>query len=231
MWAVSGLLPLLYLLQFVALGFALWASIKVSWVLKRYKKVANSLGLTGAGLVQSLAKRLGINVTVSEGKGWLVDYFNPRNDEIVLSSDIYRGNSIAAIGVAAHEFGHALQKASRYPFLIIRNTMVPIVKWGSNVGYLAIFLGFILNSLGLAKFGVVLMFTLVLFSLLTLPVEFDASKRALKLLEKELGLPEEELKKVNRVLKAAALTYVAAFISTLIEFLYYAVLVFSRGDD
>ena len=210
---------LLYLLTWV---IAI-ASIGVSFVLKimfaKYSKQKNSLNYTGVDVVKVLGKITGINLKIRRGSGTLTDYYDPRTETITLSPAVYDMPSIASIGVAAHEFGHAMQKHENYPFLRLRSLMVPVVNFGTNFGFWLFMIGVVLNLLNLAYLGLFLFGASVVFTLITLPVEFNASSRALVLLQ-ELGLPEDELKKVKKVLIFAALTYVMAFASAVTNFLY-----------
>ena len=220
---------LYYLGIFVIMGFSLWAQFKVKGTFKKYSKVPNSLGITGAQFVAEAASKLGIKLQVRQSSGLLTDYFDPRKDIISLSPEVYNGTSISSLGVAAHELGHAIQKKEKYFWMWVRSLLVPIVPVGTYLGYVLIILGLIINALGLAELGLALFALMVVFTGITLPVEFDASKRALKLLH-EFGLPQDEVKGVKKVLTAAALTYVAAFVSALWDFMYFALMVFGRKD-
>lgn len=209
----------LYLLTWIIAGISILLSIVVELLFSHYNKIPNSLELSGADLIKLLNKKTGLSISAKPGRGWSADYFDPRTNSITLSNKIYSTPSIAAIGITAHEYGHALQKATKYPFLMLRSIMVPVVNIGTNLGTWIFFIGLILGLTNLAMLGVILFASVTVFTLITLPVEFNASFRALKLL-KELNLPTEELNQVKIILFFAALTYVAAFASALINLLY-----------
>ena len=223
-------LGLYYLGLFVIFLFSIYAQVKVWGAIKRYSKVPNSLGLSGKEFVEKAAKKLGIPLKVTLARGWLGDYFDPRTNTIALSKSVYYEKSVAALGVAAHELGHAIQKKEGYFWMWIRSALVPIVPIGTYLGYFLIILGLAINALGLAELGLLLFGLMVVFTGVTLPVEFDASRRAYRLL-KEWGMPAEELQGVKSVLTAAALTYVAAFASALWSFLRMALIVFGGRRD
>ncbi len=210
---------IVYLLTWVIAIASLGVSFVLKLVFSKYTKQPNSLGYTGVDIVHKLGEVTGIKLDIKRGRGTLTDYYDPRNDTITLSESVYSVPSIASIGVAAHEFGHALQKHENYPFLRLRSLMVPVVNIGTNLGFWIFMAGIVLNVLNLAYLGLVLFGASVIFTLITLPVEFNASSRALKLLE-DIGLEQDELKKVKKVLSLAALTYVMAFASAVTNFLY-----------
>ncbi len=212
----------MYLL-FIAPGIvlALWASYRVRSAFATYSEVPTAMGYTGAEAAQRLLDRAGItDVRVVPTHGFLSDHYNPVTKELALSEAVYSGRSIAAIGVAAHEAGHAIQHADHYFPLWIRSALVPTASIGSNLGYIVMAVG-LLFSPYLVLLGAVLFSAVVLFQLVTLPVEFDATSRAKQLvLETGIVHPSERVG-MDRVLNAAALTYVAAVVSSLLVLLYY----------
>ena len=157
--------------------------------------------------------------------------YNPKNKTVSLSEDIYDGTSIASISVAAHECGHAIQHKEGYIFLKIRSFLVPFTNFSTKIGYFVVVIGLIFNLLGVAKFGIYLLLVILLFQLVTLPVEFNASSRAKKQLNKLNIVTEDEDSGVKSMLLAAAFTYVASLVSTLLQILRLALIVFSRNDD
>lgn len=217
---------------------ALYAQSKVGSTFNKYSKVSNSRGFTGADVARQLLNASGIyDVTVERVRGNLTDHYDPRTKTLRLSDSVYGSTSIAAIGVAAHETGHAIQHDTGYAFLKLRSAMVPITNIGSNLAVPLIFLGVLIGGMAGSSFGytiiqlgIVLFSLAVAFSLITLPVEFDASKRAIEALGMYNFLSEEELKPAKKVLSAAALTYVASA-AVAIANLLRLVLLFGRRDD
>jgi Zn-dependent membrane protease YugP len=212
----------IYLL-FIAPGLllALWASFRVRRAFAKYSEVPGEFGYSGAEAAERLLALSGIrDVRVVTSNGYLSDHYNPLTKELALSEDVYHGRSVAAIGIAAHETGHALQHAQGYAPLWIRSAMVPTANIGSSIGYIMMALGLLLSPY-LVLAGALLFSAVLLFQVVTLPVEFNASSRA-KTLVLEAGLVRPyELEGINRVLNAAALTYVAAVVSTLLVLIYY----------
>ena len=196
-----------------------------SWMVRsafsKYSQVRSINGLTGAEAAQRLLDRAGIvDVEIVPVQGMLSDHYDPTHKRLALSPDVYGSNSIAAIGVATHEAGHAIQHATNYAPLGLRSKLVPAAQFGSSAGYMVMALGLFINpfvvGIGAAIFALTLLFQLV-----TLPVEFDATARAKRLvLEAGIVYPEERVG-MDRVLNAAAMTYVAAAITTLLTLLYY----------
>lgn len=220
-----------------ALIFSLWASARVKNVFNKYNRITNSKGITGAQAADILLRANGINdVTISPIAGSLSDYYNPQTKEVRLS--VYGSTSIAAIGVACHEIGHAIQHAEGYKPVKIRTAIVPITNFGARLSWPLIIIGFIICSMSyyssigilLLYSGIILFSFCVIFQLVTLPVEFDASKRALKGI-KEIGLlDDEELDGASKVLRAAALTYLAALAVSVAQFLRILILFSGRRD-
>jgi Zn-dependent membrane protease YugP len=217
MWLVFALPGLL---------LGLWAQSRVKGTYKAFSKVRTARNMTGAEVARALLDDEGLtNVMIEESQGGLLsDHYDPRSEVLRLSPEVYRTPSVAAAGVAAHEAGHALQHAQGYAPLQFRSAIVPVTQFGSALAPWLFIGGLLLNFTTLAWAGVVLFGVAVLFTLVTLPVEFDASKRAkAELASKGILLPAE-LAGVDKVLDAAALTYVASAVSAVGQFLYYIML-------
>lgn len=194
-----------------AMLLAFWAQFKVNSTYEKFSKVQNHRGITGAEVAVKILNLHGIyNVRVEHISGKLTDHFDPRSNVIRLSDGVYSGTSVAALGVAAHETGHAVQHAKGYAPIKLRNAIVPVASLGSNLAVpLAIF-GLILSMPVLIDAGIILFTAVVAFQFVTLPVEFNASRRAISVLDSQGILYGDELKGAKKVLSAAALTYVAA---------------------
>ena len=223
------------LLIIVPLLLGLWAQYKVHSALKQAQAIPASCGLSGAEVAQEICRAHGINdVKVEPSQGFLSDHYDPSSRTLRLSPDIYDGRSVAALGIAAHEAGHALQHAQHYGPLALRNTIVPAAQLGGYAANFAIMGGmllmaFVAHNLGVTVllFGVAGLMLVAAFQLITLPVEFDASRRAKDILTSTgLVLPGREATAMSRVLDAAALTYVAALVSTIGTILYYLLIIF-----
>lgn len=192
-----------------AILLAAFAQMRVSNAYNKYSRVTNGTGLTGAEIARTILDRNGLtDVRIERVSGKLSDHYDPRTKVIRLSSSIYSGNSVAAMSVAAHEVGHALQDADGYFPLILRNNMVPIVNISSQLIWVFILLGFLISEFFI-QIGIVMFLAVVAFQIVTLPVEFNASRRALVELEKGIS-PVDKVSPAKDMLKAAALTYVAA---------------------
>ncbi len=214
---------LLFALPGIVLAF--WARSRVKSAYKKYSKVRTSRGVSGAEVARTLLESQGIyDVEVEEGKGFLSDHYDPRSKTLRLSPDVYRTPSVTAAGIAAHEMGHAIQHSKGYFPLQIRSAIVPLAQFGSTLAPWLVIFGFLLRFTGLAWVGVVLFGIAVIFTLITLPVEFDASKRAKKLLVSNGILIGNEIEGANKVLDAAALTYVAAAVAAIGQLIYYVFL-------
>lgn len=203
----------IYYLVFIlpAMIIALWAQIKVKSTFSRYSEVYSAGGVTAYDAARRILDANGLtNVKVEHISGSLTDHYDPKDRVIRLSDSVYGSMSVASIGVAAHEAGHAIQHAKSYMPLSLRNTVYPVVNLSSQAAVPLIFLGFILNSLNLVYVGIILFSAVVLFQLITLPVEFNASGRALKILGEYGILSQNELGGAKKVLSAAAMTYVAS---------------------
>ena len=214
--------PVYFLFIGPALLLSLWASFRTRSAFNRYSKVATARGMTGAQAAKVLLDRAGVHdVEIVPTHGVLSDHYNPLTKKLALSTPVFGSTSVAAVGVACHEAGHAIQHAQKYAPLWLRSMLVPTARIGSSLGYIGMAIGLVIQSQGLFFLGVVLFSAVVLFQLVTLPVEFDASARA-KRLAFEYGLVlEQERVGMAKVLNAAALTYVAAAVSTLMTLLYF----------
>jgi hypothetical protein len=201
---------------------SLWASFRVKSAFKKYSKVRSMRGLTGAEAAEEMLRRAGISgVRIVRSHGMLSDHYNPLNKTLALSEPVYDSDSIAAVGVATHEAGHALQHAQNYAPLWVRSALVPTANIGSGIGYFVMVIGLFLQSTNMVLAGAVLFSAVLLFQIVTLPVEFNASNRA-KALVLDYGIVTmDERRGIDKVLNAAALTYVAAAISTLLTLLYF----------
>ncbi|WDC84051.1 zinc metallopeptidase [Caloramator sp. mosi_1] len=214
-----------------AILLSLYAQAKIQSTYSRYSKQYSLSGLTGAEAARRILNYNGLyDVAIEMIPGNLTDHYDPRNRVLRLSQGVYHSSSIAAIGVAAHEAGHALQHNMGYAPLIFRNALVPVANIGSNLSWVLIVLGIFLSSAGLINLGILLFTAVVLFQVITLPVEFNASSRALKQLDNYNILYKEELYKAKKVLSAAALTYVAATLMAVSQLLRLLVLTRDSRD-
>ncbi|WP_456278562.1 zinc metallopeptidase [Bacillus sp. AK128] len=196
----------------------LWAQMKVKSAYKKYSKVAASSGMTGAQVARKILDDNGLyHVGVEETPGTLSDHYDPRSKTVRLSTNNYFGNSIAGAAVAAHEVGHAMQDQEEYAFLRFRHALVPVANIGSNFSWILILIGFFASMSGLVLLGIVFMAAAVLFQLVTLPVEFDASNRAMNQIVSAGIIRNDEERETRKVLNAAALTYVAAALVAVLE--------------
>ena len=218
-----GLNPMYLVFALPALILGLYAQLKVKRAFDRYSRVR--AGMTGAQAARTLLDGEGLyDVTVEETKGFLSDHYDPRSRTLRLSPKVARDNSVAAVGVAAHEAGHALQHAGAYWPLQLRSTMVPTVRFGSWLGPIIFLLGLMMNAMSIAWLGVILFGGVALFAVVTLPVELDASRRAKALLQERSIVDRQGMVGVAKVLDAAALTYVAAAVQAISTLLYYVFL-------
>lgn len=224
------------ILALPGLILGIWAQMRVKSAFKKYSKVGNARNMTGAQAARAILDHYALyDVKVEETKGLLSDHYDPRSRTLRLSQEVSRTPSIAAVGIAAHESGHALQHAKGYRPLQLRSAIVPAVQFGSFLGPILFMAGFLLQAFSgfgfnLALVGLVLFGLTALFTIITLPVEFDASKRAKTELVAMNILGKEEMVGVNKTLDAAALTYVAAAIAAIGQVLYYAFLLFGRRN-
>lgn len=221
-----------YGLPFLGLLITAIAQIIVTSNYNKYRIEHTRKNITGASVARQILDKNGLKeVKIEKISGNLTDHYNPKNKTVSLSEDIYDGTSIASISVAAHECGHAIQHKEGYVFLKIRSFLVPFTNFSTKIGYFVVVIGLIFNLLGVAKFGIYLLLVILLFQLVTLPVEFNASSRAKKQLNKLNIVTEDEDSGVKSMLLAAAFTYVASLVSTLLQILRLALIVFSRNDD
>ena len=219
----------IFMLPALALMFA--AQLYVSSTYKKWSKVSNRSRLTGGEAAHRLIRAGGLSdVRVESVSGKMSDHYDPRHKVLRLSQGVYQTKSVAAVAIAAHELGHAMQDQEGYFPLRIRSAMIPAVNIGSTLGWIFIFLGIFLQLTGLAWLGVIVFSAGALFSLATLPVELNASARAKQLLvQTGIIVGQDEQKGVNRVLNAAALTYIAALLTSVMQLLYFTSLVGGMG--
>jgi len=202
----------------ISLVVTLAAQMFVTTTYSKYKKKKVNSNKTGSEVAREILAKNGLdNIYVVETAGNLTDHYDPKRNTIRLSSDIFHGTSIAACAVAAHEVGHAIQYKEGYAPIKIRNTIIPLVNFSSKAGYFAILISFIFGLTDLLWIGIALEVIILLFQLLTLPVEFNASKRAKQQLENEQILSKNELDGANNMLTAAAMTYVASVVTAILE--------------
>ena len=221
-----------YSLTIIAFIISLGADIYLRTKYSKYKKVEVKSGITGAEAAREILKKNGLeNVYVVETKGILSDHYDPKAKVVRLSTDIYNGTSIASVSIAAHECGHAVQDKENYFFLKFRSFLVPFVNFSSKFGYMAVLIGLIFNAIDLAWVGIGLLIVIVLFQLITLPVEFDASRRGKRFLTDLKIINSEERSGASSVLRAAAFTYVAGLITTLLELLRLVLVVMGNDRD
>jgi len=214
--------PLWILLSLPAFAFSLYAQVKVKRTFAKYSKVGVASGMTGAQAAQAIVRESGLpNVTIERHGGFLSDHYDPRSKTLRLSPDVYDGRSVSAVAVAAHEAGHSLQDAHGYGPLVLRSALVPVTQLGSSLWFWPFLAGAILNISGLMWFAVILFGSVVVFQVVTLPTEFNASNRAKAVLASTgIVSTQEEAVGVGKVLDAAAMTYVAALVASLAQLLY-----------
>ncbi len=223
--------PMYWIISLPALILALVAQAWVRSSYNKYLQVRNSAGLTGREAAQHLMRSAGLNLRVERARGQLSDHYDPRNDVLRLSDGVANRASVASVAIVAHEMGHALQDANAYLPLRLRSGLVPVVNFTSWLGPILFMVGFWLNFFELAVVGVIAFSGAVVFALVTLPVEIDASRRAMQLLDRSGILQsEQERKGARRILSAAALTYIAALAQSLSTLLYYLLLLNGRGS-
>ncbi len=224
--------PEYWILVMPTILLALYAQYKVKMAYAKWSRIGNASGLTGAEAAREMLRRAGLtDVRIEQTRGWLSDHYDPRERVLRLSPGVYGGRSVAAVGIAAHEAGHALQHATDYAFLGFRNAIVPFASLGSWLSMPMIFLGIFFNVSGLFLVGIVVFAGIVVFQFITLPVEFNASSRAKEALPQYGVITRpEEIRGVSEVLNAAALTYVAATIQAVATLLYYVMLFSGRRD-
>ena len=210
---------------------SVWAQAQVSGNFKRYSGVANRRRLTGAQAAEAVLRAHGVyNVAIRPCAGNLTDHYDPRDNSISLSENVYNSASIAAVGVAAHEAGHAVQYAENYGPVRLRTAIIPATQIGSKFSFILLLVGMVLYSQSLFLIGILLFSLTTLFQLITLPVEFNASHRALQTLENQQLLYDDELPGARKVLKAAALIYVAALLMSALQLLRYVLIFLGRSN-
>lgn len=201
---------------------SLWASFYTKSTFARYSQVRSGRGMTGAQAAAAMLAHQGVrNVVIEPVRGMLTDHYDPSSKTLRLSEQVYSSQSLSAVGVACHEAGHALQDATNYAMLGLRSALVPATNLGSNLSYIIFILGMFLRSRPLLIVGVVLFFLTVLFALVTLPVEWNATARAKKAMVTAGIVTEQERYEAGQVLNAAFLTYVAAAVTAIMTLLYY----------
>ena len=221
-----------YILLIIGLVISLIASTRMKSTFSKYRRVRSDSGLTGAQTAERILAAAGIyDVKIVPVQGSLTDHYDPRPKTVSLSQDVYGQKSVASVCVAAHECGHAIQHAVNYAPLNIRSAIVPVANLGSSLSWPIFLAGLIFSMRSLLMLGIVLFSLAVLFQLVTLPVEFNASSRALRLLESTGILSTEENLGARRVLTAAALTYVAALASSILQLLRLIILAGGRDRD
>jgi Zn-dependent membrane protease YugP len=229
-----GLDPLYFVFLAPAVLLALWAQFRVQSAYHQASQLRARSGLSGAEAADAVLHSARVpGVQIEPVEGFLSDHYVPGERVLRLSPDVFAGRSLAALGIAAHEAGHAIQDARRYPLLVARNALVPLAGIGSSLAWVLMLVGFLLASLTLIKVGIVAFALTVVFQVVNLPVEFDASRRARLALVQGGLISREEDVEVKRVLDAAALTYVAATLTsvlTLLYFLFRAGLLGGRDD-
>lgn len=222
-WTILLILPGFFI--------SLWAQIKVSSTFKKYSKLTTARGLSGYGAARRILDANGLShVKIEQIRGELTDHYDPRANVIRLSEAVYHATSPAAIGVAAHEAGHAIQYAKNYAPINVRASLIKVTNIGSMLSMPLFFIGLIMASPYLTILGIALYSLVAIFQLVTLPVEFDASSRALKVLSSSGILNEDELKASKKVLSAAAMTYVAALLTSLLTLLRLLILANGRSN-
>jgi len=200
--------------------FGIWAQMKVKSTFERYSHISSKTGITGYQLAQQLLTSNGLsNIRIVHIGGNLSDHYDPRKKQVALSESTYSSDSVASLGVVAHEIGHAIQHKNHYAPLKIRNAFVPVAQFGSSFSWIIFFAGLLLSTPLLINVGIWLFLSVVIFSIITLPVEFNASSRALSMIEKQHILDSKETGMAKRVLNAAAMTYVASTLMAISQLL------------
>ena len=214
-----------------AMILAMYAQMKVNSTYHHYSQIASQRGMTGADVARYILNKNGLyDIPIERVQGQLSDHYDPRSRVVRLSQGVYDSTSIAALGVAAHEVGHAIQHDTGYMPLYIRNTIIPITQIGSYVSIPLLILGILVSSPRLVELGILLFTAIVFFQLITLPVEFNASRRAVAVLGDEAILTADELVGTKKVLSAAALTYVAAAVTAVFQLLRLLIISGVLGD-
>lgn len=220
-----------YLILIVSIAITGIAQAMVSSRYNKYKGIQNNIGMTGENVARNILDGNGLHdVQVVPVEGNLSDNYNPKTRTVNLSKDIFYGTTIASMAVAAHECGHAIQHKEQYGFLRLRSALVPVVNAASTLSYFSIFIGFLFGYIGMLEIGIVVQGIALLFELVTLPVEFNASSRALAQLDGFNLFSQDEVKGSKKMLSAAAMTYVAALITTVLNLLRLVLILNRRRD-
>lgn len=228
----SNYMVINYIIPLLGFVITFVAQIYVNNSYNKFKYQSLKKKITGAEVARTILDKNGLkDIKINEVSGNLTDHYDPTKKIVSLSTDIYRGDTIAAASVAAHECGHAIQHKDGYIFIKIRSMLVPLVNFSTKIGYLVVILGIIFSAPKIAVIGLVLLLAMLLFQVITLPVEFNASNRAKKQLIELKLIENYELEDTRTMLNAAALTYVAGVITTLLQILRLALIVFGRRDD
>ena len=218
------------LLLIPVLILSVWAQIQVSGSFRKYSQVPNRRHLTGAQAAEAVLRAHGVyDVPIRPCRGNLTDHYYPRDNTSDLSEDVYAAPTVAAVGVACHEAGHAVQYAVGYGPIKVRSAIIPVTQIGSQLSFILLLVGLVLYSQSLFLVGILLFSLTTIFQLVTLPVEFNASARAIATLDGEGLLDDDELPGAKKVLRAAALTYVAALLMSLLQLLRYVLIFVGRG--
>ena len=218
------------LLLIPVLILSVWAQIQVSGSFRKYSQVPNRRHLTGAQAAEAVLRAHGVyDVPIRPCRGNLTDHYDPRDNTIYLSEDVYAAPTVAAVGVACHEAGHAVQYAVGYGPIKVRSAIIPVTQIGSQLSFILLLVGLVLYSQSLFLVGILLFSLTTIFQLVTLPVEFNASHRALETIDGQGLLDGEELQGARKVLRAAALTYVAALLMSLLQLLRYVLIFLGRN--
>ncbi len=214
-----------YFLVLIAMAIVGWAQFKVKSTFNKYDQLMTEHQVTGRQAAEFILQQSGItNVRVEPVAGHLTDHYDPRNKVLRLSEATYQNTSVSAVAVAAHECGHALQDAQDYKFMRVRAALVPVVNLGSTIAMPLFLIGFLMQKVGLIQLGILAFSLVLLFQLVTLPVEFDASRRAIEILGQGHIFTEAEVQPARKVLRAAGFTYVAASLSTLFQIVRFILL-------
>ena len=221
-----------YFLVVIGAIICLLASAKVNTTFKRFNKVRSASGMTGAQAAEAVLRAHGVyDVAIRRCGGSLTDHYDPRDNTIYLSDDVYGAPTVAAVGVACHEAGHAVQYAVGYGPVRLRSAIIPATQIGSKFSFILLLIGMLLYSQTLFLVGIVLFSLTTLFQLVTLPVEFNASHRAIETIEGEYLLDADEVPGAKRVLRAAAMTYVAALLMSILQLLRFVLIFLGRNGD
>lgn len=219
------------LLLIPILALSLWAQFQVSGSFRRYSQQTNRRRITGAQAAEAVLRAHGVyDVPIQPCRGNLTDHYDPRDNTIYLSENVYNAPTIAAVGVAAHEAGHAVQYAENYGPIRLRSAIIPATQLGSKFSFILLFAGILLYSQALLLGGIVLFSLTTIFQLVTLPVEFNASARAIETIDGQMLLDSDELPGAKKVLRAAAMTYVAALLMSALQLLRFVLIFLGRNN-